>query len=81
MLGQSTMRNITLYILFIIIYLVLTYFFSKPLLLDSFVSEKDSGAIARTPLLQPGQTLATPQPGLYRVTGGHVNVGFYLKAV
>ena len=39
----------------------------------------DSGAIARTPLLQPGQSLATLQPGLYRVTGGHVNVGFLPK--
>ena len=81
MLGQSTMRNITLYILFIIFYLVVTCLFSKPLLLDSFVSEMDSRAIAITPLLQPGQTLGNPQPGLYWVTGGHVNVGFYLKAV
>lgn len=36
----------------------------------------DSGAIARTPLLQPGQTLASLQLGLYRVTGGYVNVGY-----
>ena len=43
MLGQSTMCNIMLYILFIIFYLVLTCLFKKSLLLDSFVSEKDSG--------------------------------------
>ena len=79
MLGQSTMRNITLYIIFIIFCFVLMCHFSEPLYAESFTDQMDRGAIARTPLLQPGQTLATLPPGLYRVTGGHVNVGFLPK--
>ena len=62
--------------LVIIFYLVVICFFTEPLYAESFTSEMDRGAIARIPLLQPGQTWANVQPGLHRVTGGHVNVGF-----
>jgi hypothetical protein len=76
MLGRSTMGLITLYILFFIFFLVIACLFSKPLLCESFVSEMENGTIARTHLLQPGQTLATLQPNTYRVTGGYVSVGY-----
>ena len=81
MLEQSTIGNVTLCILFIIFYsvltyLALTYFYLKPIHCESFVSEMDRGVIPRTPLLQPGQTLANLQPGTYRVTGGYITVGF-----
>ena len=70
------MGLITLYILFFIFFLVIACLFSKPLLCESFVSEMENGTIARTHLLQPGQTLATLQPNTYRVTGGYVSVGY-----
>jgi len=73
---QSTLRIIMLAILFSLVVICL---FSEPLHAESFTSEMDRGAIARTPLLQPGQTLTTLPPGLYRVTGGYVNVGFLPK--
>lgn len=76
MYGHSMMRTIMLYILFMIFYLV---FFSEPLYAESFVSEMDRGAIAITPLLQAGQTIATLPSGLYKVTGGYVNVGVLPK--
>lgn len=76
MLERSTMGLIMLRILLFIFVLVVMCLFSKPLHCDSFVSDMDNGTIARTPLLQAGQTLATLQPNLYKVTGGYVNVGY-----
>lgn len=71
-----------LYILYIIFFIVLFIFllvlnsiFAEPLHAESFVSEMDRGILARTPLSQPGQTIADFKPGLHRVTGGFVNVG------
>ena len=69
----STMRIILLTTL---IYLVVVWHYTEVVYAESFTSEMDRGAIARTPLLQPGQNFADLEPGLHRVTGGYVNVGF-----
>lgn len=77
------MRKIELYItIFIIVFLanvIFFLFFSKPLLLEPFVSDMNNGVIPRTPLLQQGQTIATLPHGSHRVTGGYVSVGFLPK--
>lgn len=77
-LGQTTMRTITLYILFIIFYLVLTCFFFKTLTCRIICQRNGQWGYSQNSSIA-GQTLATLQPGLYRVTGGQVNVGFLPK--
>ena len=47
---------------------------SEPLLCDH-VGDLRNGTIARTPLLQPGQTIKTLPHGTYNVTGGLVEIG------
>lgn len=73
---QKYMRYLMSYItLFIIIACVWTYFFSDVLLCDSFTDDMNKGRIARTPLLQAGQTVATLAHNTHPVTGGHITVG------
>lgn len=55
--------------------------YSPPVYTDSFVQDMDNGVIARTPLLQPGETIETLTHGTYRVTGGYVNIGFLGKGI
>ena len=61
--------------LFIIIAYVWIYFFSDVLLCDSFTEDMSKGRIARTPLLQPGQTVANLAHTTHPVTGGNITVG------
>jgi len=67
------LSSITMFIIYFIIY---TIFFAPIVYADSFVNDMNNGVIARTPLLQPGQTILTLTHGLYPVTGGYVNIGF-----
>ena len=46
-----------------------------PIKCDSLVEQLQNGSIARTPLLQPGQTIADLPHGAHNVTGGIVNIG------
>jgi len=75
---HNILCNITLTISIAIIIIIIVVY-SPPVYADSFVQDMDNGVIARTPLLQPGQTIETLPHGSYQVTGGIVNIGFLGK--
>lgn len=58
----------------LLICLYISALVSEPLLCDH-VGDLRNGTIARTPLLQPGQTIKTLAHGTYNVTGGLVQIG------
>ena len=65
---------ILLSLIFILIYAYINAKISGPLLCDH-VGDLRNGTIARTPLLQPGQTIKNLAHGTYNVTGGLVQIG------
>ena len=51
-------------------------FFDPHIVYAETVDDLNNGTIARTPLLEQGQTIRTLPHGVYPVTGGHVHIGY-----
>jgi len=72
---MKVIKNIIFILIFIFLYMYLDGVISGPLLCDH-VDDLKNGTIARTPLLQVGQTIKTLPHGTYNVTGGAVEIGY-----
>ena len=76
--SKSLWIKVIFYIIFLsiwfLIYVGISCVISEPLLCDH-VGNLQNGTIARTSLLQPGQTIKTLPHGTYNVTGGSVQIG------
>ncbi len=76
--SKSLLMKVIICIIFVPILLFLSMhinaIISGPLLCDH-VGDLQDGTIARTPLLQQGQTIKTLAHGTYNVTGGIVEIG------
>ncbi len=76
--SKSLWIKVIFYIIFIsiwfFIYVSVSLVISEPLLCDH-VGDLRNGTIARTSLLQPGETIKTLPHGTYNVTGGLVQIG------
>lgn len=59
-----------------IIFLTFIFYINADITYNDTISDLRNGIIARTPLLQNGQTLANLPHGWHRVTGGLIHVGY-----
>ncbi len=77
--SKYSLMKVYIYIIFILIELFLYAYISAEIygpLLCEHVDDLRDGTIARTPLLQQGQTIKTLAHGTYNVTGGTVEIGY-----